>query len=100
MRNVYCKSDDIDTARKCAKLLNSKLIENKLDTKIINKSKTEIICNNYDIKFLTPKQWTELQNIKPGSGYMTIPYDRVLLSLKGVQKEECKLSNLIELVKK
>ena len=99
MRNVYCKSESIEDSKKCAKALYMKFNKLGLNPKMIGESKIEIECKGYDIKFLEEKQWLTYTTTKAGTGYLTIPYNRILISPFGVSQEECKLSRLIELVK-
>lgn len=100
MRNVYCKTDSIIDSKNCARALYTKFCKLGLNPEYIGENRIEIKCNNYDIKFLEEKQWLTYTTTKSGTGYMTIPYNRILISPNGVAQEDCKLSKLIDLVKK
>ena len=99
MRNVYCKTDSVDDAKSCAKALFNKLYKMGYNPEFISENRMEVACKGYDIKFLDEKQWLVYTTTKPGTGYMTIPYNRILISPHGVQQEDCKLFKLLELIK-
>lgn len=99
MRNVYCKTDSIEESKKCAKALYTRFSKIGLNPELVGESKLEVKCNGYDIKFLEDKQWLTYTTTRSGTGYITIPYNRILISPLGVPQEECKLGKLIELVK-
>ena len=100
MRNVYCKTDSIVESKDCTWALYNKLYKMGLNPKYAKDSEIELECNGYDIKFLEEKQWLVYTTTKAGTGYLTIPYNRILMSPLGVSQEDCKLGKLLELVKK
>lgn len=99
MRNVYCKVDDVSEAKTCCKALYTKFVKLGLNPEIDVAGIPEIKCKGYDIKFLEERQWLSFTTTKAGTGYLTIPYNRILISPHGVPQADCKLSRLIELVK-
>ena len=99
MRNVYCKTDTISESKDCTRALYTKFYKMGLDPKYEGENGIEISCKGYDIKFLEDKQWLTYTTTRAGTGYITIPYNRILISPFGVSQEECRLSKLIQLVK-
>lgn len=99
MRNVYCKTDNISESKDCARALYTKFYSLGLNPKYEGENRIELTCKGYDIKFLEEKQWLTYTTTKAGTGYMTIPYNRILNSPFGVDQADCKLSKLIQLVK-
>ena len=100
MRNVYCKTDSVVESKDCARALYTKLHRSGYNPEYIGENKIEIQCNGYDIKFLEEKQWLTYTTTRCGTGYLTIPYNRILMSPLGVAQEDCKLVKLLELIKK
>jgi valyl-tRNA synthetase len=66
---------------------------------LVGENKIEVTCKGYDIKFLEERQWITYTTTRAGTGYLTIPYNRILISPFGVAQEDCKLSKLLELIK-
>ena len=99
MRNVYCKTDSVADSKACAKAMHMRFLKMGYDSKLIGENKIEIHCKGYDIKFLDERQWLTYTTTKVGTGYLTIPYNRILISPFGVPQEDCKLNKLIQLVK-
>ena len=99
MRNVYCKTESIEESKKCARALYNRFYKLGYNPQYIGENKIELSCKGYDIKFLEDKQWLTFTTTKAGTGYMTIPYNRILISPYGVKQEECKLGRLLELVR-
>lgn len=98
MRNVYCKVDNITEAKSCTKILGSKLEKCNLPVEYDSEG-TGFICNKYDVNFIPENQWEKISITKGGTGYLTIPYNRMLNNPNGVKKEQCNLPSLIKLIK-
>lgn len=98
MRNIYILQETHDDA---VKLANTyfKILNNKELYKTAEKtSDTNIKCGSYEIQFLSRRQWDAKGNTAPQSGYLTIPYNRFLLSTNGVKSENCNLKGLQKLL--
>ena len=95
MRTVYCKAEDPKQAMNAlAKKLRNKYgaVANVIE------EKNTLECGYYTIHFCKEREWEILSTTRTGSGYLTIPYNRLLLSKNGVRPEDCKLNHLIELI--
>ena len=98
MRNVFCKAEEPkDTIRAFSRRLHEKFGIPKESIKVIDE-KNDIECGYYHIHFCKEREWEILSTTRPGSGYLTVPYNRLLLSKNGVAPEDCKLNTLMELV--
>ena len=98
MRNVFCKAEDPKEIMEVfAKKLREKycIPSNKI---IIDKKNNNIDCGYYHIHFCKEREWEIMSTTKPGCGYLTIPYNRLLLSKNGVRPEMCKLNHLFAIV--
>ena len=100
MRNVYCKTESVEESKKCARGLASRFARKGLEVEMNEDTKIEFKCNGYDIWFLDEKQWLTFTTTKAGTGYLTIPYNRILISPHGVPQDDCRLVKLVELVEK
>jgi hypothetical protein len=99
MRIVYCKADDPKTIipsfqKKLHDKYNIPHSEIKVDLE-----KNDIECGYYHIHFCKEREWEILTTTKPGTGYLTIPFNRLLLSKNGVNPYQCKLHDLFNLIK-
>ena len=98
MRNVFCKAEDPKEIMEVfAKKLREKygVPSNKI---IVDKKNNNIDCGYYHIHFCKEREWEIMSTTKPGCGYLTIPYNRLLLSKNGVKPDMCKLNNLFAIV--
>ena len=98
MRNVFCKAENPkETIEVFVKKLREKygIPSNKI---IVDKKDNNIDCGYYHIHFCKEREWEILSTTKPGSGYLTVPYNRLLLSKNGVHPEMCKLNHLFNIV--
>jgi hypothetical protein len=97
MRSVFCKAEDPKVAMRAL----AKQLHNKYGVvATVIEEKNDIECGYYNIHFCKEREWEILSTTRPGSGYLTIPYNRLLLSANGVKPEDCKLNRLIELAVK
>lgn len=97
MRLVYCKCDDINSAERCAIRLSNILQDKGL--KPIIKEKRIVDCNGYSVEFCNDRIWLTLTSTYGGRGYLTIPYNHILISSRGgVKQEDCTMQNLIRLI--
>ena len=98
MRNVFCKAED---PKEIMEVFAKKLREKYgiPSTKIVvDKKNNNIDCGYYHIHFCKEREWEIMSTTKPGCGYLTIPYNRLLLSKNGVRPEMCKLNHLFAIV--
>ena len=97
MRIVYCKSEThdhaIDTSIAFFNLLKKRGLSPTIHESIVE-------CNGYRVEFVSKRQFDTLASTKPMSAYLTIPYNRLLLSANGVKPEDCKLVKLTRLITK
>ena len=96
MRIVYCKCDSVEIAKETAKAFKGMLERRNIEVNTINDKK--LTCNGYDVSFLCEKEVLELQATRPGTAYLCIPYNRILLSQLGVNPEKCNLKGLLECI--
>lgn len=98
MRNVFCKAEDPkQTIQSFAKRLHEKygLDYNQISC---NYDDNSLDAGYYHVHFCKEREWEILSTTRPGSGYLTIPFNRLLLSKNGVNPEDCKLNTLFELI--
>ena len=98
MRNVFCKAENPkETIEVFSKKLREKygIPSNKI---IVDKKNNNIDCGCYHIHFCKEREWEIMSTTKPGCGYLTIPYNRLLLSKNGVSPDMCKLNHLFAIV--
>lgn len=99
MRNVYICQETHDDAVKLTKVyFNTLKGKDYYYTPKMSDNKTEISCGSYNIQFLSKRQWAIKESEAPQTGYLTIPYNRILLSLNGVKKDQCNLKGLQKLL--
>lgn len=96
MKRVYIFQEThpeaVNVANSYFRILNNKS-KDYITPKLINECVIE--CGNYEISFLSKRQWEMKLSQDPQSGYLTIPYNRILLSTKnGVKPEQCNLKGL------
>lgn len=100
MKRVYIfqetHQDAKDVANTYFKILSKKSQDYNIP-ELVNEN--TIKCGNYDIYFLSKRQWELKLSQDPQSGYLTIPYNRFLLSTKnGVKPDQCNLKGLQKLL--
>lgn len=99
MRVVYCKADDPKVIiPSFQKKLHEKYKIPHAGIKV-DLEKNDIECGYYHIHFCKEREWEILSTTRPGSSYLTIPFNRLLLSKNGVKPEQCKLNILFDLIK-
>ena len=100
MRRIYIFQETSDDAKKIAATYYNSLIRNQKLYNMPRKiSDTMIECGRYQIFFLTKRQWQIKMSEAPESGYLTIPYNRFLLSKQGgVPSDQCNLKGLQKLL--
>lgn len=96
MRIVYCKCDSVEIAKETARTFKGVLKRRNIKVNTINDKK--LTCNGYDISFIHEKEFLELQATRPGTAYIVIPYNRILLSQRGVDPDKCNLVGLLDCI--
>ena len=99
MRNVYIMQETSDDAKKVANTYYGILSKNNTVYNTPEKVDDYTIhCGVYEIQFLSKRKWEAKMSSSPQSGYLTIPYNRFLLSPTGVASSECNLKGLQKLL--
>jgi len=99
MRNIYIMQETSDDAKKVANTYYGILSKNNSNYKTPEKvDDFTINCGSYQIQFLSKRKWEAKMSSAPQSGYLTIPYNRFLLSPSGVPNTECNLKGMQNLL--
>ncbi len=95
MRNIYIMQETSNDAKRVTNTYYSILSKNHTSYKTPEKvDDFTIKVGSYQIQFLSKRKWEALMSSSPQSGYLTIPYNRFLLSPSGVQSTDCNLKGL------
>ena len=102
MRKIFIKQESAEDAKQTAQSYY-KILKNSpqlycTPSLEFEQGITRVICGNYTIDFLSQRQWNMKGSECPKSAYMTIPYNRILLSDNGVTSDRCKLKELQNLL--